>query len=131
MTDPEELAVFKFTSELLHYRGKVSDEAFEGIRSRWGHRGVLDLTGAIMQYSVVSTVLNMDKMGIPCEYDFRLRGQGVELTIDVVSCTYSHRRTSPSRSSASCPGQALKPKQKKLLNRILFRRIFGHSCFGK
>ncbi|KAI9011620.1 AhpD-like protein [Hyaloraphidium curvatum] len=65
MKDAEELAVFKFVSELLHYRGKISDEAFEGIRKRWGTRGVMDLIGATMQYSIVSTVLNVDRVGIP------------------------------------------------------------------
>jgi len=45
MTDAEDLAIWKFVSEMLWYRGKVSDEAFEGIKSRWGHRGGLLLRG--------------------------------------------------------------------------------------
>jgi hypothetical protein len=58
MTDAEDLAIWKFVSEMLWFRGKVSDEAFDGIKSRWGHRGGLELDKEPLSESEPANVPN-------------------------------------------------------------------------
>ena len=60
----DEAAVYDFASALVG-TGEVSDAQYEAVRSRWGERGVMDLTGAIGYYSLVSMVLNVAGVPLP------------------------------------------------------------------
>ena len=60
----DEAAVYDFASALVG-TGEVSDAQYEAVRSRWGERGVMDLTGAIGYYSLVSMVLNVARVPLP------------------------------------------------------------------
>ena len=60
--DADEAAVYDFVTELLS-TGQVSDANYEGIKGRFGERGVMDLVGAVGYYSLVSMVLNV--AGVP------------------------------------------------------------------
>jgi 4-carboxymuconolactone decarboxylase len=60
----DEAAVYDFTSELLG-AGQVSDANFARVKERFGERGVMDLVGAIGYYSLVSMVLNVDRVPLP------------------------------------------------------------------
>src|SRR5262252_8081754 len=62
--DADEAAVYDFASELLG-TGQVSDANFARVRERWGERGVIDLIGAVGYYSLVSMVLNVDRVPLP------------------------------------------------------------------
>jgi len=62
--DADEAAVYDFASELLG-TGQVSDANFAGVKERWGERGVVDLIGAVGYYSLVSMVLNVDRVPLP------------------------------------------------------------------
>jgi 4-carboxymuconolactone decarboxylase len=55
---PDEEAVFAFTSELLRNK-RVSDETFERARSRFGSKGVVDMTGIVGYYTFVAMQLNV------------------------------------------------------------------------
>jgi len=60
----DEATVYDFASELLG-TGQVSDASYAGVRVRFGERGVMDLVGAIGYYSLVSMVLNVDRVPLP------------------------------------------------------------------
>jgi 4-carboxymuconolactone decarboxylase len=62
--DADEAAVYDFASELLG-TGQVSDANFARVKERWGERGVIDLIGAVGYYSLVSMVLNVDRVPLP------------------------------------------------------------------
>jgi 4-carboxymuconolactone decarboxylase len=60
----DEASVYDFASELLG-TGQVSDASHAGVQDRFGERGVIDLVGAIGYYSLVSMVLNVDRVPLP------------------------------------------------------------------
>jgi 4-carboxymuconolactone decarboxylase len=60
----EAAAIYDFASELLG-TGQVSDATFAGVKDRFGERGVMDLIGAVGYYSLVSMVLNVDRVPLP------------------------------------------------------------------
>ena len=60
----DEGAVYDFCTELLG-TGQVSDDNFKRIADRFGERGVVDLIGAVGYYSLVSMVLNVDRVPLP------------------------------------------------------------------
>ena len=60
----DEVAVYDFCTELLG-TGQVSDSNFKRIADRFGERGVIDLIGAVGYYSLVSMVLNVDRVPLP------------------------------------------------------------------
>jgi 4-carboxymuconolactone decarboxylase len=62
--DAEGAAVYRFASELLD-RADVSDEAWDGVVSRWGKTGAIDLIGAVGYYTMVSMILNVDRYPLP------------------------------------------------------------------
>ncbi|HEY3845945.1 MAG TPA: carboxymuconolactone decarboxylase family protein [Acetobacteraceae bacterium] len=62
--DADEAAVYDFATELLN-TGQVSDAKYEGIKSKFGERGVMDLVGAVGYYSLVSMVLNVAQVPLP------------------------------------------------------------------
>ncbi|MES2184716.1 MAG: carboxymuconolactone decarboxylase family protein [Pseudomonadota bacterium] len=61
---PEEVAVYDFTEDLLQ-KHAVSDAHFKEVQSRWGDRGVMDLTGVIGYFVVVGMALNVDEHPAP------------------------------------------------------------------
>jgi 4-carboxymuconolactone decarboxylase len=60
----DEAAVYDFASELLD-GGAATDATFDRVLRRFGERGVIDLTGAIGYYTLVSLVLNVDRVPLP------------------------------------------------------------------
>ncbi len=60
----DEATVYDFASELLA-SGQVSDATFQRVKDRFGERGVIDLIGAVGYYSLVSMVLNVDRVPLP------------------------------------------------------------------
>ena len=63
MSDDEEI-IYDFSTSLVE-TGQVSDAAFRRVQDRFGERGVIDLTGAIGYYCLVSLVLNVDRVPVP------------------------------------------------------------------
>ena len=60
----EEAAVYDFCTE-LHEKKEVSDAAFKAVLERFGERGVVDLIGVAGYYTLVSMVLNVDRVPLP------------------------------------------------------------------
>jgi 4-carboxymuconolactone decarboxylase len=60
----DEAAVYEFAHDLLA-TGQVSDAAYTGVKDRFGEKGVMDLVGAVGYYSLVSMVLNVDRVPLP------------------------------------------------------------------
>jgi 4-carboxymuconolactone decarboxylase len=60
----DEAAVYDFCTELLS-TGQVSDANYQQIADKFGERGVIDLIGAVGYYSLVSMVLNVDRVPLP------------------------------------------------------------------
>jgi 4-carboxymuconolactone decarboxylase len=60
----DEAEVYDFCTELLG-TGQVSDANFARIKDRFGESGVIDLIGAVGYYSLVSMVLNVDRVPLP------------------------------------------------------------------
>ena len=57
---PDEKTVFDFTSELLRNK-QVSDATFERAKSRFGTKGVVDMTGIVGYYTFLAMQLNVAK----------------------------------------------------------------------
>jgi 4-carboxymuconolactone decarboxylase len=55
---PDEQTVFDFTRELLRSK-QISDATFERARSRFGSKGVVDMTGLVGYYSFLAMQLNV------------------------------------------------------------------------
>jgi 4-carboxymuconolactone decarboxylase len=61
---PDEAVVYDFCNELLQTT-QVSDQNFKRVVDRFGEQGVLDLVGAVGYYSLVSMILNVDRVQLP------------------------------------------------------------------
>ncbi len=62
--DADEALVFDFSHE-LHHQKRVSDENFQRVVDRFGERGAFDLIACNGYYSLVSMILNVDKVPLP------------------------------------------------------------------
>jgi 4-carboxymuconolactone decarboxylase len=60
----DETVIWEFCDELLKTT-QVSDAAFAAVKDRFGEQGVLDLVGAVGYYSLVSMILNVDRVQLP------------------------------------------------------------------
>jgi 4-carboxymuconolactone decarboxylase len=60
----EEAAIYDFCHE-LHSTTRVSDAAYQGVFSRYGEQGVMDLIATNGYYVLVAMVLNVDRTPIP------------------------------------------------------------------
>jgi 4-carboxymuconolactone decarboxylase len=60
----EEAAIYDFCHE-LHSTTRVSDAAYDGVFSRFGEQGVMDLIATNGYYVLVAMVLNVDRTPIP------------------------------------------------------------------
>jgi 4-carboxymuconolactone decarboxylase len=61
---PGEEAVYNFCTELLKTK-QVSDATFAAAKAQFGERGVVDMTGVIGYYNLVSALLNVDRYPLP------------------------------------------------------------------
>ena len=61
---PEETVVYDFCHEVIE-TGQASDASFKAVVDKFGERGAIDLIGAMGYYSLVSMVLNVDRVPIP------------------------------------------------------------------
>jgi 4-carboxymuconolactone decarboxylase len=62
--DADETIVWEFCSQLLETT-EVSDARFQAVVERFGEKGVIDLVGAVGYYSMVSMILNVDRVQLP------------------------------------------------------------------
>ncbi len=62
--DEEERVVWSFGNELLQTK-EVSDATFNAMKEKFGEQGVIDLVGAMGYYTIVSMVLNVDRVPLP------------------------------------------------------------------
>ncbi|HEX9506130.1 MAG TPA: carboxymuconolactone decarboxylase family protein, partial [Acidimicrobiia bacterium] len=62
--DADGLAVYDFAVQLLD-QGRVTDDAWDAVVSRWGKQGAIELVGAVGYYTLVSFVLNVDRYPPP------------------------------------------------------------------
>lgn len=60
----DETLVYDFCSSLMRDHA-VSDEMFAATKAKFGENGVMDLIGAMGYYSLVSMVLNTDRVSLP------------------------------------------------------------------
>ena len=60
----DEAAVYDFCSE-LHEKKTVSDAAYAAALKLFGEQGVIDLIGASGYYTMVSMILNVDRLPLP------------------------------------------------------------------
>ena len=60
----DEAAVYEFCKE-LHEKKSVGDAAYKAVLDRFGERGVVDLIGASGYYTMVSMILNVDRLPLP------------------------------------------------------------------
>jgi 4-carboxymuconolactone decarboxylase len=64
----DETTVYEFVTDLLS-TGQVSDAKYTPVLNRFGERGIMDLVGAVGYYSLVSMVLNVDRVPLPAGVD--------------------------------------------------------------
>lgn len=62
--DADEAMVYDFSHE-LHHTKQVSDANFKRVLDRFGERGVFDLIAVNGYYSLISMVLNVDRVPLP------------------------------------------------------------------
>ena len=62
--DPDEAAIHDFTRQLLR-EGEVGIEAYRRVETRFGPRGVVELTALIGYYTMVSLTLNAHEIPLP------------------------------------------------------------------
>jgi 4-carboxymuconolactone decarboxylase len=60
----DEAAVYDFCKE-LHENKSVSDPTYARVLEKFGERGVVDLIGASGYYTMVSMILNVDRLPLP------------------------------------------------------------------
>ena len=60
----DDTIVYDYCKEILD-TGEASDASFKAVVDKFGERGAIDLIGAMGYYSLVSMVLNVDRVPIP------------------------------------------------------------------
>src|SRR3954451_7901418 len=65
-TDAAEAEVYEF-ARLLQQTGNVDGSVHAAVTARWGARGVVELTGVIGYYTMVSMTLNAHEIPIPAD----------------------------------------------------------------
>ncbi len=73
--DEDETLVWTFCTELLETT-QLSDETFAAAVGRFDEQGVLDLVAALGYYSLVSMILNMDRVQLPTGEELPLKPLG-------------------------------------------------------
>ena len=64
MMDADEAMIYDFSRE-LHDTKQVSDANFQRVKDRFGEQGVFDLIACNGYYSLVSMILNVDRVPLP------------------------------------------------------------------
>lgn len=62
--DGDTTAVYDFVAQLLD-SGRVTDDAWSAVATRWGMVGAIDLIGVVGYYCLISFVLNVDRYPVP------------------------------------------------------------------
>lgn len=63
-TEADDAVIYEYTRQLqLH--GQVDEVAYRAVERRWGARGVVELTGVIGYYTMVSMTLNAHDIPLP------------------------------------------------------------------
>jgi 4-carboxymuconolactone decarboxylase len=62
--DKDDEAVYEFCSQ-LHKSRQVTDQAYDAVTELLGERGVVELTGLIGFYTMISINLNTDQVSVP------------------------------------------------------------------
>lgn len=62
--DEAEAEVYEF-ARMLQQTGRVDEPVHAAVRARWGERGVVELTGVIGYYTMVSMTLNAHEIPLP------------------------------------------------------------------
>ena len=65
-TDEADAEVYEF-ARLLQHTGNVDAALHAAVTARWGARGVVELTGVIGYYTMVSMTLNAHEIPIPAD----------------------------------------------------------------
>lgn len=73
--DDETAEVYAFARE-IQLTGQVSERTYESIKSRWGERGVVELTAVIGYYTMVSMTLNAHQLPLPDDMEASLIPEG-------------------------------------------------------
>ncbi len=60
----DETAVYDFACQLVH-TGQVDDAAYAAAKAKFGEQGIIDLIAAVGYYTIVSFVLNVDRVPLP------------------------------------------------------------------
>ena len=63
-SDPDEAEVYVFVRE-LQLSGRVGDPVYDAVRTRWGERGVVELTALTGYYTMVAMTLNAHRIPLP------------------------------------------------------------------
>jgi 4-carboxymuconolactone decarboxylase len=63
-SDADEAAVYEFARQLVH-AGQVDEATYRAVEHRWGARGVVELTGVVGYYTMVSMTLNVHDIPLP------------------------------------------------------------------
>ena len=63
-SDPDEAEVYAFARE-LQLSGRVGDPVYDAVRTRWGERGVVELTALTGYYTMVAMTLNAHRIPLP------------------------------------------------------------------
>jgi len=66
--DESEAEIYEFT-RLLQQTGTVDESLHASVMKRWGARGVVELTGVIGYYTMVSMMLNAQEIPIPADME--------------------------------------------------------------
>lgn len=75
----EEREIYEFTRLLLQH-GQVPDAEYSAVRTRWGDRGVVELTAIIGYYSMVAMMVNVHLIPVPEGEGPGIRRLGPQLT---------------------------------------------------
>ncbi|MBO1076851.1 carboxymuconolactone decarboxylase family protein [Roseomonas marmotae] len=63
-TDADDAAIYEYTRQ-MQLNGQVDEAAYHAVERRWGARGVVELTGVIGYYTMVSMTLNAHEIPLP------------------------------------------------------------------
>ena len=63
-SDPDEADIYAFARD-LQMSGRVGDPAYGAVRTRWGERGVVELTALVGYYTMVAMTLNAHRIPLP------------------------------------------------------------------
>jgi 4-carboxymuconolactone decarboxylase len=63
-TDADDAVIYEYARQ-MQLDGRVNEAAYHAVTERWGARGVVELTGVIGYYTMVSMTLNAHEIPLP------------------------------------------------------------------